>query len=260
MKKFYVGIGIAILLSLVFTGYIIYDGIGVSENSTTPIVPVKNCWRDNICEIASYNETTMKCERLPVVCENDDNACTETLAICDLNVGCHKPIICNDNNPCTKDNCDPNKGCVFEPFSTSQPRLKEDCQYHVCENGIDKIDKRNKVCFDGDPCSEDFCEKGKCLHSVKKTKKCIAENEKSERDRADSIMAAARNANIAREWSMLTCEQKIARRRSAIEECGSLDYRSDDGSKKYSYRYSGGAWVCWYHTYNNSWDCTQFFN
>ena len=29
-------------------------------------------------------------------------------------VGCvHTPIVCNDNNPCTNDSCDPASGCVF---------------------------------------------------------------------------------------------------------------------------------------------------
>jgi hypothetical protein len=29
-------------------------------------------------------------------------------------VGCvHNPIVCNDNNPCTNDSCDPASGCVF---------------------------------------------------------------------------------------------------------------------------------------------------
>jgi len=53
-------------------------------------------------------------------------------------VGCvHTPIVCNDNNPCTNDSCDPASGCVFS--------------------------NNTATCDDGNPCTAgDVCAGGAC--------------------------------------------------------------------------------------------------
>jgi hypothetical protein len=29
----------------------------------------------------------------------------------------HTPVVCNDNNACTRDSCDPAKGCIYTPVT-----------------------------------------------------------------------------------------------------------------------------------------------
>jgi hypothetical protein len=51
---------------------------------------------------------------MPIVC-NDNNVCTDDG--CNPATGCvHTPITCNDNNACTIDTCNPTTGCVYTPI------------------------------------------------------------------------------------------------------------------------------------------------
>lgn len=68
---------------------------------------------------------------------DDGNACTVNDYCTGDHVCLGYPKVCDDNNPCTDDTCDPKAGCVFWP--------------------------NNKPCDDGDPCTiGDQCNGGKC--------------------------------------------------------------------------------------------------
>ena len=123
-----------------------------------------------------------ECIGLPVDCE-DGALCTDNL--CNPNTGCfvvnnvapcddgdactngdtclggvcagQEPLMCDDNNPCTDESCDPQSGCVFS--ENSAPCDDEDactgegtCLFAMCTKGS-QID-----CSDGDPCTIDSCD------------------------------------------------------------------------------------------------------
>lgn len=107
---------------------------------------------------------TGECKGYPADC-NDDNPCTidscdpkigcvhtpdpkattcDDHSVCTVNDHCEQgkcvgiPITCNDNNPCTKDQCDPKKGCLYQEFEGQ--------------------------CDDGELCTtDDYCIQGKCI-------------------------------------------------------------------------------------------------
>ena len=73
---------------------------------------------------------------------------------------------CDDGNPCTQDECDPKKGCVFEtltdvPCDDGNVCTKADtCAGGVCKGTYD-------LCDDDQPCTFDYCEKGSgCVHEA----------------------------------------------------------------------------------------------
>lgn len=57
--------------------------------------------------------------------------------------GCADPLVCDDGDPCTLDQCDPAGACLHPPAPDSTP----------CAD-------------DGDPCSQDVCMAGVCVHPV----------------------------------------------------------------------------------------------
>jgi len=74
----------------------------------------------------------------PLVCEDNDT-CTDDG--CNPATGCNfTPVLCQDGNECTDDDCDPDDGCTYTP--------------------------NDDPCDDGDPCTiNDQCESGSCLKS-----------------------------------------------------------------------------------------------
>lgn len=130
------------LVSVLASGFTVCvndPGIGVG------IVLDETCFADADCN--DFNPCTQErcdvvahhCDRQPVpngtAC-NDGNACTQGNAC--FGGLCGTPIVCNDQNFCTTDRCDPLSGrCVFRP-----------------------------TCDDGNPCTLDSCSPtaGQCLH------------------------------------------------------------------------------------------------
>ena len=69
------------------------------------------------------------------------------------------PLRCNDNNPCTTDSCDPERGCVFSPVADGTSCADgnacngaELCRQGVCQAGAPL------VCADGNACTADTCD------------------------------------------------------------------------------------------------------
>ena len=77
------------------------------------------------------------------------------------------PVLCEDGNPCTLDNCDPVQGCVGVPLpggTACKPGMF--CvQAGTCEQGECKP-TATVQCGDGNPCTTDACnaETGGCVH------------------------------------------------------------------------------------------------
>ncbi|MBI5608529.1 MAG: SUMF1/EgtB/PvdO family nonheme iron enzyme [Deltaproteobacteria bacterium] len=92
-----------------------------------------------------------------------DKACTSA-ATC---IG--KLKVCNDNNPCTKDNCSivAENGCVYvpttDPCDDGNPCTTQD----ACADGSCTSGKVPKDCNDGNGCTLDSCDSSKgCQHSA----------------------------------------------------------------------------------------------
>ena len=110
-----------------------------------------------------------------VSCE-DGNACTGP-DICQG--GTCKPgglKVCNDNNVCTADSCDPAKGCVFTPISGTCDDGDSCTGPDTCVNGV--CTPGPLLCCSGKPdgtaCSDkndstapDFCLKGTCVGAIR---------------------------------------------------------------------------------------------
>ena len=97
-----------------------------------------------------------------VLCD-DGSACTVN-ALCTAGtcVG-SETLVCDDNNPCTGDTCDPVEGCQY-PYvpggcdDGDSCTLGDHCVVGVC------IPLTDMDCDDGDPCTVDGCESGGCTH------------------------------------------------------------------------------------------------
>ncbi len=64
---------------------------------------------------------------------------------------------CNDDNPCTDDQCDPAVGCVYLPNAEpcddgNQCTVGDACGGGTCQPGAEK-----PLCDDGNPCTDDSC-------------------------------------------------------------------------------------------------------
>lgn len=68
------------------------------------------CTYDYCVPIRDNTTYILECMHVSIDCD-DDNPCT--IDDCDSKLGCtHTPVICDDNDPCTLDFCDPVKGCI----------------------------------------------------------------------------------------------------------------------------------------------------
>ena len=95
---------------------------------------------------------------------NDQNACTANEVCFAGACGGGGPILCEDNDPCTDNECDPGSGCVYPinsgPCNDGNACTAGDkCSDGECLSG-GPID-----CDDSDPCTVDQCEpEGGCFH------------------------------------------------------------------------------------------------
>lgn len=133
------------------------------------------CTRD-IC-----NETAGGClhEWQYGACD-DHNKCTMA-SFCNSEHKCvGNPIDCNDFNPCTKDSCNPETGCVHTPVDAScddgDPCTSSDhCQEGVCKGT--PLD-----CEDKNPCTKDFCDQQKGCQHIYSTGACDDNNACTQND------------------------------------------------------------------------------
>jgi hypothetical protein len=69
----------------------------------------------------------------------------------------HTPIVCNDNNPCTVDSCDPRTGCVYTPVDCND---NDACTADSCSPATGQCVHTPIDCNDNDACTADSCRPG----------------------------------------------------------------------------------------------------
>lgn len=172
---------------------------GYCNQGICVVLPDASCDDDNQCTSDSCEEGVgCKNESLDqVICDDGDactyeDACTEgvcggleqncddgnicTLDACDNIIGCYHDLAtnpccdggvsrCDDNNPCTTDDCDPD---TFEClYSDNQAACNDNNACTVgdsCEEG--ECIGFSKNCNDGNQCSRDYCDGGKCFNEI----------------------------------------------------------------------------------------------
>ena len=117
------------------------------------------CEDDTPCTDDSC-DSELGCEYTP----NDQNACADE-DHCNGEESCldglclaGTPLECGDENPCTLDECDPDSGCVYGPYSEGQCADEDVCNgAEECVNG-ECVGGEALVCDDGKPCTDDSCD------------------------------------------------------------------------------------------------------
>ena len=128
------------------------------------------CNDGNTCTSDSCNQKT-GCVFIPTPnapCDDNDKCSTDE--ICQQSVCKAKPVICNDDNTCSKDSCDKATGkCVFQTYNDSyqcddsDPCTTADiCLAGQCKGSVN-------ACNDSNACTVDACnpKDGKCSHTAK---------------------------------------------------------------------------------------------
>lgn len=105
---------------------------------------------------------------------DDGNVCT--IDACDPVLGCYPTIIespccangiskCDDDNVCTNDDCDETgENCIYS-FNTAACDDRDPCTVNdTCDQG--ECIGVQKNCSDGNACTRDWCDKGKCMHEA----------------------------------------------------------------------------------------------
>jgi hypothetical protein len=104
-------------------------------------------------------------------CNADDNPCTKGDKCVDGQCKLGQKTLCNDKNPCTLDACSVTKGgCVYDAKSKDDAVC--DADGSVCSE-VDKCSGGKckpgalKQCIDGNPCTDDACDKVKgCVYAI----------------------------------------------------------------------------------------------
>ncbi|NUN16162.1 MAG: hypothetical protein HUU55_21255, partial [Myxococcales bacterium] len=132
----------------------------------------------------------------PLVCEDDDNACTQ--AQCHPTIGCDAPVSCDDGIGCTIDSCDTEVGCVYTPNDASCDD-GELCSQDQCDANVGCVyQELAGVCDDSNPCTTDSCAPGVgCEYAPVLTPVCLP---------PDTFCGVAGSAGQS-----VTCEIRMAR-------------------------------------------------
>ncbi len=104
----------------------------------------------------------------PGKCDADGSACTPNDTCTNGKCVAGDALVCNDNNPCTKDVCDAVKGCTYEPGdgpcnADDNPCTTNDaCKDGKCEKGP------TKSCTSESPCVNGACSivSGECKYTI----------------------------------------------------------------------------------------------
>jgi hypothetical protein len=99
---------------------------------------------------------------------DDGNACTQDWC---SNLACqHKAVVCQDNDFCTTDGCEPKAGCTYKPIAGCCHTAAECPMQDLCSNMTCSPDHKCVavpiLCDDKDVCTKDSCNpKSGCLYS-----------------------------------------------------------------------------------------------
>ena len=123
---------------------------------------------DAVCLKAACNPESGDCSLVPDhegwPCEDSD-LCTVADSCFEGQCIAGKTVNCNDGNPCTNDDCQPDAGCLYEynaaQCNDSDVCTKADfCQDGQCQPGLVTV-----PCDDGNVCTDDACDPDAgCVH------------------------------------------------------------------------------------------------
>ena len=119
------------------------------------------CDDDNYCTKDNCDPEAGGCVHDPVVANgngcDDDNVCT--LSDTCQNGECIglQPLVCDDGNPCTNEDCDPKTGCSLVPNLADCDDGNPCSIGDQCGNGWCQYQQWN-LCDDGNSCTEDSCD------------------------------------------------------------------------------------------------------
>jgi hypothetical protein len=138
-----------------------------SDNDCDGDVDEATCDDNNICtQDACGGNKGCTHENKVAPCDADDSLCTKDDTCKDGKCKSGALLVCDDNNACTEDSCDPKKGCQFKSQSGTPCNADDNpctaadkCKEGACTPGLPK------TCASGD-----FCVKGKCSIA---TGKCV---------------------------------------------------------------------------------------
>jgi len=116
-------------------------------------------------------------------CDNSTGECMHVQSDCRASDMCHwsrlgpeqvcitGPIDCNDGNPCTLDSCRPNTGCIHLERDCSN---RNPCMIGVCDPSVEggRCVSVPMICDDGNPCTQDRCDDGECVHKLDECDEC----------------------------------------------------------------------------------------
>lgn len=130
---------------------------GMCRVDTKSIVVCDNS-KDTDCQKTVCNPQTGTCEKRPVQngrpCDDKD-MCTLASVCSDGECKGVGSLNCDDGNPCTKDTCNPDVGCVHTAQSGDCDDNNVCTKYDQCVNGI--CLGTPVICEDGNVCTDDVC-------------------------------------------------------------------------------------------------------
>src|SRR5439155_683459 len=135
------------------------------------------CNDQNPCTDDSCNPANGQCVFTPNNANScsDGNACTQTDSC--VNGACvgSNPVVCNDQNPCTDDSCNPANGqCVFTPNNANSCSDGNACTQNDSCVICACVGSNPVVCNDLNPCTDDSCNpaNGQCVYTNNNANSC----------------------------------------------------------------------------------------
>lgn len=120
--------------------------------------------KDTACQVTACDPGTGKCALKNVAdstkCDADGSACTAGDACKNGSCAAGPPLSCADDNECTDNSCDPKTGCVVLFNATTCTDGDACTDGDICGGGK-CVSGKKKDCADGNPCTEDTCDKAK---------------------------------------------------------------------------------------------------
>lgn len=142
------------------------DGVDACQSGTCTTGAPPNCDDANPCTDDSC-ATGAGCVYSPYV---DGTDCSDG-DVCNGSEACQAGLCrttgwldCNDDNPCTSENCDPISGCAYTPTSEGNACDLGACGSGLCQAG-DCANAAGILCDDQNLCTQDWCDLDLgCLH------------------------------------------------------------------------------------------------
>ena len=165
-----------------------------------------------------------------LACDADESTCTEDDACAEGKCVAGKKKTCDDNNPCTKDTCDPKAGCKFEiedgalcNADDNECTVSDICKAGKCAPG------ELKACSSPDGCTTGKCklDNGKCEYAFQDGNPCNDGNPctQGETCKVDACKGAVVDCDDKNACTADSCDPKTGCLHAAVKGV------CDDGDK-----------------------------